>query len=362
MWVAASLIFLFRALECEEINASWRVRQGWWIGALLCVAGGFLTKWTAPAFFYLTAIPLLWWRGRVRLLWQRCHLIAAGTAAGICLAWVIAAIAQTGTDLLTETLTREALMRLVPSQHDRSYPWLEVAAHPWKLWAAALPWSLVAVVACVPAFGRCLDDAGKRTWQEMHCWVWPNLAFWSMIPEHATRHSFPLLPGVAGLAAIVWLAWVQGRLRWPIRRLKPEHVLTAALGIWLAVKLAYVHTVLPPQYQQRGLEDKGAQLAQVVPPLHTVYLFREEDDSLEGVLFYFSRLRASQTAVPVQRVASPNELPSSPEPLYCIVDEADWKGGSPAWENRRQHGRAQPVHEFYDERNIPVLVVRVTRD
>jgi 4-amino-4-deoxy-L-arabinose transferase-like glycosyltransferase len=362
MWVAASLVLLFRALDSEEANAPWRVQQAWWLAALLCVAGGFLTKWTAPAFFYLTAIPLLWWRGRLRLLWQRGHLIATGTAALVCLAWVIAAITQTGSDLLTETLTREALMRLVPTEHDRAYPWLEVAAHPWKMWAAALPWSLVAIVACVPAFGRCLDGAGKRTWQEMHCWIWPNVVFWSLIPEHATRHSFPLLPGIAGLAALVWAAWVQGRLRWPVRRLAPRHIFVAALAIWLTVKLAYVHAVLPPQYHQRGLEDKGAQLAHVVPPSRTVYLFRDEDDSLEGVLFYFSRLRASQTPVPVQRVVSPSELPSSPEPLYCIVDEADWKGGSAAWENCRRHGRAQSVHEFYDERNIPVVVVRVTRD
>ena len=26
-----------------------------------------LTKWTAPAFFYLTAVPFLWLRGRLRV-------------------------------------------------------------------------------------------------------------------------------------------------------------------------------------------------------------------------------------------------------------------------------------------------------
>src|SRR5262249_31744407 len=55
----------------------------WWIGALLCVAGGVLTKWTAPAFFYGTGIPLLWWRGQLRLLFGRRHLVSAALGAGV---------------------------------------------------------------------------------------------------------------------------------------------------------------------------------------------------------------------------------------------------------------------------------------
>src|SRR5206468_1982818 len=47
----------------------------WWLAALGCVAGGVLTKWTAPAFFYATAITLLWRRGQLRLLWRAPHLI-----------------------------------------------------------------------------------------------------------------------------------------------------------------------------------------------------------------------------------------------------------------------------------------------
>src|SRR6267378_1081902 len=65
----------------------------WWLGALLCVAGGILTKWTAPAFFYGTVVTLLWWRGRLRLLLGRHHLVGAAVCASLCLAWIGTAVA-----------------------------------------------------------------------------------------------------------------------------------------------------------------------------------------------------------------------------------------------------------------------------
>src|SRR6185437_5633670 len=45
-WVVAALALFHKALESP--------RASFWIGSLLCVAAGTLTKWTAPAFFYLT--------------------------------------------------------------------------------------------------------------------------------------------------------------------------------------------------------------------------------------------------------------------------------------------------------------------
>src|SRR5262249_7473269 len=53
-WTSAAIVFAWRALEKNQ--------QHWWLAALLCVAGGFLTKWTTPAFFYAAVVPLLWWR------------------------------------------------------------------------------------------------------------------------------------------------------------------------------------------------------------------------------------------------------------------------------------------------------------
>src|SRR5437762_46625 len=81
-WVTAALVLFHRALESESRQAHPSRRVGLWCGALLCVAAGTLTKWTAPAFFYLTVIPLLCWRRQLRLLFGWRHLLAVGVAAG----------------------------------------------------------------------------------------------------------------------------------------------------------------------------------------------------------------------------------------------------------------------------------------
>src|SRR5262245_22138565 len=79
-WVTAAILGFLRAVECPDVGArsvsegetapslTLRAPTWWWVAALLCVAGGFLTKWTAPAFFYATVIPLLGCRGQLRLL------------------------------------------------------------------------------------------------------------------------------------------------------------------------------------------------------------------------------------------------------------------------------------------------------
>src|SRR5262245_29186195 len=112
-WVSAAIFFFARAYVAKDGGRSSAAR-GWWIGALLCVAGGFLTKWTAPAFFYLTIGPFLVWRGRWRWLFGRDHLIAATIAVAICATWAAAVSSQVGWDTLSETVTREAAQRFAP--------------------------------------------------------------------------------------------------------------------------------------------------------------------------------------------------------------------------------------------------------
>src|SRR5581483_4540037 len=70
----------------------------YWVAALLCVAAGTLTKWTAPAFFYLTAVPLLLWRRQLRLLLGWRHLLAVAVAVGACAVWAAAVAQQVGWD------------------------------------------------------------------------------------------------------------------------------------------------------------------------------------------------------------------------------------------------------------------------
>jgi 4-amino-4-deoxy-L-arabinose transferase-like glycosyltransferase len=393
-WISASILFFLRALEASEDRGSriedregrigqWKAieREGsfalvdcrasildprssildprhtfkwaWWLAALLCVAGGFLTKWTAPAFFYGTVIPLLWQRGKLRLLWQRHHLASAALAAGICLAWAGAAAAMTSWDELYGTVSREGLMRLSPSYHHRSYPWRESLVHPLRLLAASLPTSAFALLALWPGFSRLWDDRGRRLLQALHCWIWPNMLFWSVIPEHAVRHSFPLCPGLAGLAAMVWLAWLRGchfQFSWIPRpwipacrksTWKPVRGLAALVVAWLIVKLVFVQVILPHRNPTRQPKEKGEQIAALVPEGNTLFLFRLKD---EGIMFYYGR--------EVKRLPSPGQLPSSPGPVYCILDESEWQTWNPAVPT-------DVLLRLPDEQGDPIVLVKV---
>jgi len=311
----------------------------WWFAALLCVAGGVLTKWTAPAFFYGTAVPLLWWRGRLRLLVGRHHLVSAAVGALVCLTWIGAAAAMTGWDVFYQTVSREAFMRLLPSHHDRPYPWHETLAHPFRLLATNLPWSILALLTLRPSFIKQWDLRGRRLLQALHCWTWPNIFFWTIIPEHATRHSFPLFPGIAGLAAMVWIA--QGQ-RWSIGRLRIRTgaALAGVLLLWLVVKLVHVEAVIPTRNWHRDPRAKGEILARLVPEGEILYLFKLKD---EGVMFYYGRT--------VRRLASPALLPSSGQPLYCILDE-------PEFSDWHLPLAIEVVRRLTDQQGDPIVLVR----
>src|SRR5262249_59502671 len=88
----------------------------WWLAALVCVAGGVLTKWTAPVFFYATIISLLWWRGRLRLLLSLQHVFSVAVAAGIVLGWASAVIAGLGWGNLSHNVRGGEKGRLPPVQ------------------------------------------------------------------------------------------------------------------------------------------------------------------------------------------------------------------------------------------------------
>jgi 4-amino-4-deoxy-L-arabinose transferase-like glycosyltransferase len=358
-WVTAAILFFLRALEEEEKGQQGRGRGfSWWLASLLCVAGGLLTKWTAPAFFYGTAVPLLWWRGRLRLLVGWNHLLSAGLAAGVCLAWMAAAVALAGWDAFYNTVSQEAAMRLLPSRHHRPYPWAEVLRHPLVVLGSGLPISAFALVGLWPGFARLWDERGRRLVQALHCWVWPNLLFWTVIPEKAPRHSFPLLPAFAGLAGMVWFAWLTGRLRWPWPRLAPAKVFAGVVALWLGAKLAFVHAVVPHRNRGREPRAKGELLAALVPRGRPLYLFQLKD---EGIMFYYGG--------PVRRLADGGQLPSSRQPLYAILDESEWRkwqAHTAAWGAAlgsdgvgRVARRDEVVVRLHDEQGDPIVLVKV---
>jgi 4-amino-4-deoxy-L-arabinose transferase-like glycosyltransferase len=313
----------------------------WWLASLLCVTGGVLTKWSAPAFFYGTIIPYLWWQGRLRLLWSGPHLISAAVAACICCAWAGTAIAMTSGDLFCETLKREALQRLVPNYTPRPYPWLASLVHPFRLLVVTLPWSLPALWSLRPGFARLWDERGRRLLLLLHCWTWPNMLLWSLPTEHAPRHSFPLFPGIAGLSALVWVAWLRGRLHWPWPRTTPARVLAGVVLAWLVVKLVFVQVVVPHRNASRQARARGEVLARLVPAGATLYLFEQKN---EAMMFYYGR--------PVRLLAGPAQLPVSTEPAYCLLDRS-------VWENQSFSRPARVIGGLADEMGTPMVLVRV---
>ena len=334
-WVAASIVCFLRATEDED-----RPAFGWWLAALLCVAGGVLTKWTAPQFFYGTAIPFLWWRGRLRLLWSWQHLVSAAVAGGLCLAWVVAAVWLEGWDAFWPTFERESASRLVPGYSERPYPWRETLYHPIKLIVTTLPWSAVALLTLRRGFMDLWDERGRRLLQAFHCWAWPQVVFWSLITEHTPRHSFPLFPAVAGLATMVWLAWHTGKLRWRWARLRPAGLLMLCLALWLGAKVVFVQHVLPHRNADRQPRAKGMLLASLVPAHEILYLGQIKD---EGILFYFGR--------PARRLGS---LADVPAPGYCLLREDEWQESCGS-----RHARV--VRQLTDQQGDPLVLVRVFR-
>jgi 4-amino-4-deoxy-L-arabinose transferase-like glycosyltransferase len=320
-WVAVALCAFLRALEvAEDAGPQPRLRQAlWWQLALLSVAGGFLTKWTAPAFFYLTVVPLLAWRRRLRLLLQAPHLVAALVAGSLCAGWVAAVAQRVGWDVLWTTVRREALLRLSPANHPRPYPWGEVLTFPLVFLAANLPWSACIVPTFRRGFFQSWDDRGRRLLQMLHTWTWVNLLFWSLVPGHRPRHALPLQPGLAGLAAFVWIAWLRGSLPWRLPRLRPAAVLLGLVLTWAAANLAYVHAWAPQRDAVRMARSTGEQLAALVPSGKTLYLFRLKD---EGILFYYGR--------PARRLEAAENLPHPEAPVYCLLTDDEWK----TWQGR----------------------------
>lgn len=338
-WITAALLFFFRAVEEEGID---KANLRWWLAALGCVAGGVLTKWTAPEFFYGAAVPYLWWKGRLRLLFRWPHLVSAGLAALLCMGWITAAVSREGWDAFYETVLWEGLSRLAPGYNTyRPYPWLESFCHPFKLLLMTLPWSAIALLSLRPGFARLWDARGRDLLVAMHCWVWPQMLFWSFPTEHTPRHSFPLFPGLTGLAVMVGLAWHDGRLPWKLPRLRPAQLVAAFLAVWLTVKAVHVEVLIPARSLARQARNKAAVLAALVPGHCLLHIFLLKD---EGIMFYYGR--------PVVRAHAPADLPASHEPVYCVLQHQEWIH----WNSSR---RAELVQRLTDEQGDAIYLVRV---
>lgn len=338
MWVAASLLFFLRSVDfvvgAEEVAPPAQGPVfGWMLAALLCVAAGTLTKWTAPAFFYASVVPFLWLRGRLRWLFSWQHLVAASVAVSLVLAWVLAAVWHAGWESFYGTVSREALQHLAPGHGRHFLPLVDMLLHPLKILGANLPWSLFALWTLRTNFRQAVAHE-RFLLQALHCWLWPNLVFWSLASEHSLRHSAPLFPAFSGLAALACRRWtVPGSWR-------ARPILVTTLAAWLLVKAAHVHLVVPQRAQQRQACSKGERLARLVPPGEVLYLLGIKD---EGLMFYFGR--------PALRLPGPGQLPAAPD-VYCLVTAREWA----AWSEPRD---TEVVEHLQDAQGEPIVLLRL---
>jgi hypothetical protein len=70
--------------------------------------------------------------------------------------------------------------------------------------------------------------------------------------------------------------------------------------------------IVPNRDSHRTPRETGQQIAALVPPERTLYLFRLKD---EGILFYYGRT--------VRRLPAPSCLPASEHAAYCLLIESE---------------------------------------
>jgi 4-amino-4-deoxy-L-arabinose transferase-like glycosyltransferase len=331
-WVTASLAFVYRVLaEPKSRHAAL-----YWIASLLCMAGGTLTKWTAPAFFYLTLIPLMVWRGQMSLLFGWRHLLAVAVAGSMCVIWALAVAQQVGWETLVDTVRKEALYRFAPKPGSKGYPWSEVLTYPILVVAAHLPVAFFAVRTFRPSFWQQWDEHGRLLLQLLHCWTWPNLLFWSLVPNHNVRYSLPMSAGLMGLGVMGLLG------TWnPFKFERGAKLIAYSfLALWLAAKVMFVEAVVPLRTARHNPEPIGKSLREVIPPDQPLYLFRAKD---EGVLFYYGR--------PAVRLSRIEDLPGG---AYAVLIRQEWEEWGPA-------GGLDLVETLKDQQGDPLIVIRSLR-
>ncbi len=353
-WVTAALVLLHRAIESDARARGTGI--GFWIASLLCVAAGTLTKWTAPAFFYLTAIPLLAWRKRLGLFLGRGHLLAVSIAALVCAGWTLAVVQQVGWESLSETIRKEAAYRFAPKP-SKGYPWGDVVLFPLAVFAAHLPVSAFALATFRRSFWNKWDDRGRLLLQLLHCWTWPNLVFWTLVPNHNIRYALPMSAGLMGLGVMgilgllrsqtearashenagegrthsLWLSPPKGN------RCGLNAFLLGFLLCWIAAKIAFVQFVIPNRTAGRNAEVTAAVLREHIPAGEPLYILKLKD---EGVTFYYAR--------PVVKLKKPAALP--PGGCGLLIQQE--------WQARAAFGSLNLLCCMNDQQGDPIYLVR----
>lgn len=328
-WVTLAICCFLRGYDRKE---SGRSAFGWWAVALLAVAGGSLTKWTAPAFFYLTIGTFLVWRGRWRWLFSPEHLLGVVLAGTVCVGWAAAVSDQVGWDVLRDTVGREGAQRFAPKTVGKPYPWSESLAFPAVMLGACLPWSIPALFTLRTKLRSTWNDGERTAMQLAHCWAWPNLIFWCLPAQHNVRYVLPMVAAITILGAFACFRDRGVNLRQPTR-----WVIGVVL-VWAIAKVVFVEVIVPGRTAGRHAPETGEEIARLVPADQVLYISKLKD---EGVMFYYGR--------PARRLKV-DELPAQPYFALLIASE---------WAERDRLGRVELVAELKDQQQAPIYLVRV---
>lgn len=318
-WVVLSIAFFDAGLgDAVAAGCARRgARAAWLMLAALCLAAGTLTKWTAGIYVGSTFAALILWRRDGRALRSPGLWLALALAIGLVGMWACAVVRQVGWAELKAQLWTEAAPRLFAAEHLEDHPSKHLAAetllHPLKVLGCTLPLGPLALLTLVPSFWRVQDENAKRLLQLLHCWAWPNLLLFTLLPEHASRHSLPFCPAFTALAGLFVASVLMGRIPDGWRRwsgwLTPRTV-AAFLLLWLAVKAALVQALIPARDRERQPAEKAAALARLLPQGEPLYLSRVKD---EGLTFYLGR--------EVRRVRDWARLPAEASALLLTAEE-----------------------------------------
>lgn len=312
MWVLAAWACFLRLME--QLLQEERTSLLWWLAALLCVAGGVMTKWTGFLFFYVMAIPmLLWYRQAWRLLhWQ--HLLAACLGVVLVWCWLGLVVGELGWTTVINMLWVEGAPRVIHGKSASQHLIVETLLHPLKVMGICLPWSVFALMAW---WQRRTGSATTSTLQQvvsrsLLCWAVLGTLMMTVFPDHNIRQSFSLVPAWTLLGALAIRQWfLEQRLPAWIRH-KPMHAISIAVAVWLIVKIAYVQVLVPARFLERpSLREQASRIQNMVPREATLYLSRVKDECL---MFNYGRA--------VRRLGSWEQL-NSATPAFCLLTSAE---------------------------------------
>lgn len=312
MWVLAAWACFLRVME--SLNQDKRSSLFWWMAALLCVAGGVLTKWTGFLFFYVMAVPLLVWYRQAWRLFHWHHLLAALVGVAVVWCWLGAVVVELGWSNVVNMLWKEGAPRVLHGKSASQHLIVETLLHPLKVLAICLPWSLITILAWWKR--RATPASGTPQQQMVHCsllcWAILGTLMMTFFPDHNIRQSFSLVPAwtLLGVLAVRELflscqlpGWMQTN---PIRSV------AVACCFWLLIKLAYVEVLVPARYAERpSLPEQASKIQQMVPGNALLYLSRVKDECL---MFNYGRT--------VQRLSTWDQLKST-TPVWCLLTEAE---------------------------------------